>query len=94
MVLEDPIPSGFEVLERASDGARQWEWFFWYSGIDIRDDRVVYFMRNLPQGEHVIEYTLRAESIGKVTALPATLSSMYEPDDHAFTSARGVEVTR
>ena len=94
MVLEDPIPSGFEVLERASDGARQWEWFFWYSGIDIRDDRVVYFMRSLPQGEHVIEYTLRAESIGKVTALPATLSSMYEPDDHAFTAARGIEVTR
>jgi uncharacterized protein YfaS (alpha-2-macroglobulin family) len=94
MMLEDPIPSGFEVLERASDGAQEWEWFYWYSGIDVRDDRIVYFMRNLPQGDHVIEYTLRAESVGKVTALPATLSSMYEPDDHALTAARSIEVAR
>ena len=94
MMLEDPIPSGFEVLERSSDGIDEWEWFYWYSGLDIRDDRVVYFMRTLPRGESVIEYTLRAESPGKVTALPAVISNMYEPDDSAFTAARKLEVIK
>jgi uncharacterized protein YfaS (alpha-2-macroglobulin family) len=94
MMLEDPIPSGFEVLERGSDGIDQWEWFYWYSGLDIRDDRIVYFMRSLPKGESVIEYTLRAEQPGKATALPATLSNMYEPSDVAFTGARRIEVVR
>jgi uncharacterized protein YfaS (alpha-2-macroglobulin family) len=94
MMLEDPIPSGFEVLERGSDGMDTWEWFYWYSGIDIRDDRIVYFIEYLPQGERVIEYTLRAESPGSATALPAVVSGMYEPDDSAYTGARKLEVTR
>jgi uncharacterized protein YfaS (alpha-2-macroglobulin family) len=94
MMLEDPIPSGFEVLERSSDGMHAWEWFYWYSGLDIRDDRIVYFIEYLPEGEQVIEYTLRAESPGKATALPAVVSGMYEPDDSAYTGARTLEVTK
>ncbi|MEO7454449.1 MAG: MG2 domain-containing protein [Fimbriimonadales bacterium] len=94
MMLEDPIPSGFEVLERSSDGMQAWEWFYWYSGLDIRDDRIVYFIEYLPEGEEVIEYTLRAESPGKATALPAVVSGMYEPDDSAYTGARTLEVTK
>lgn len=94
MMLEDPLPSGFEVLERSSDGIDAWEWRFWYSGLDIRDDRIVYFMRHLSLGENVIEYTLRAESPGSVTALPAVVSNMYEPDDSASTKAHRIEVRR
>ena len=94
MMLEDPIPAGFEVLERSSDGIESWEWFFWYTGLDIRDDRIVFFMRRLKAGESVIEYTLRAESPGRQTALPAVLSNMYDPDDAAWTSSKAIEVTR
>ena len=94
MMLEDPIPAGFEVLERSSDGIESWEWFFWYTGLDIRDDRIVFFLRRLKPGESVIEYTLRAESPGKRTSLPAVLSNMYDPDDASWTGSRRIEVTR
>ncbi|MDQ2985534.1 MAG: MG2 domain-containing protein [Armatimonadota bacterium] len=94
MMLEDPLPSGFEVLERSSDGVEQWEWFYWYSGLDIRDDRIVFFMNRLKKGESVIEYTLRAETPGKVSSLPAVLSNMYDPDDAASTAATKLEVRK
>lgn len=94
MMLEDPLPAGFEVMERSSDGVAQWDWFYWYTGLDIRDDRIVFFMRNLKKGESVLEYTLRAESPGKVTALPGVLSNMYDPDDQASTPAATLEVSR
>ena len=94
MMLEDPLPSGFEVLERASDGVDPWDWYYWFSGIDIRDDRIVYFMRTLGKGENVLEYTLRAEAPGRATALPAVLSNMYDPDDMASTPATPLEVRK
>jgi len=92
MMYEDPLPAGFEVLERASDGVEQWEWFYWYTGLDIRDERIVFFMRALKKGESVLEYTLRAETPGSVTALPGVVSNMYDADDNASTSAKKIEV--
>jgi uncharacterized protein YfaS (alpha-2-macroglobulin family) len=94
MMLEDPLPAGFEVLERSSDGVQEWDWFYWYSGLDIRDDRVVFFMRRLKKGESVLEYTLRAESPGGVTVLPGVVSNMYDADDNASTPAARLEVRR
>jgi uncharacterized protein YfaS (alpha-2-macroglobulin family) len=92
MMVEDPLPSGFEILERSSDGIEEWEWFHWYSSVDVRDDRIVYFMRTLPKGGSTLEYTLRAESPGFATALPATLSNMYDAGDSATTPATRLEV--
>lgn len=94
MMLEDPLPAGFEVLERSSDGVQEWDWHYWYSGLDIRDDRIVFFMRSLKKGESVLEYTLRAESPGSVTALPGVLSNMYDADDNASTPAARLEVRK
>jgi alpha-2-macroglobulin len=83
LMLEDLLPAGFEVEERGE--VERWDWRYAWSSMDVRDDRVTFFYRDLPRGEHVIEYYLRAEMAGEVRALPALLSDMYAPEVRAST---------
>jgi uncharacterized protein YfaS (alpha-2-macroglobulin family) len=74
-IITDPIPAGAEPSARGDVDA---EWSEWYSATDVHDDRVVFFARRLPPGNHVIEYYLRAQTPGTFTALPARMEPMYE----------------
>ena len=47
---------------------------------ELRDDRVSFFMTTIARGQHSISYRLRAETPGKVSALPATIEGMYAPE--------------
>jgi uncharacterized protein YfaS (alpha-2-macroglobulin family) len=78
VLVEDPFPSGCEVTERGSADETV-EWGYWYSSVDVRDDRIAFFARRLTKGKHTIEYNLRAQTPGSYRALPALLQPMYAP---------------
>ncbi len=86
LLVSDAIPAGFKALETRTlplegRGYRffwEWTWDYWFSGLDIRDDRVEVYADRL-NGKQTIQYLLRAETPGKYTALPTESFLMYEP---------------
>ncbi|MDP1796462.1 MAG: alpha-2-macroglobulin, partial [Planctomycetaceae bacterium] len=76
LVFEDMKASGFEPLEVRSG----------YAGnslgayVEYRDERVAFFVKQLPRGQHSMKYRLRAEIPGKFSALPTKASAMYAPE--------------
>ena len=76
LLFEDLKASGFEPLDIRSG----------YNGndlgayIELRDERVAFFVRALSRGKHSVAYRLRAEIPGKFSALPTRASAMYAPE--------------
>jgi alpha-2-macroglobulin len=48
--------------------------------VELRDNRVAFFVRALARGKHSVAYRLRAEIPGNFSALPARGSAMYAPE--------------
>src|SRR5262249_44879047 len=48
--------------------------------MELRDNRVTFFVRWLARGKHSIGYRLRAEVPGQFSALPAVAAAMYAPE--------------
>jgi uncharacterized protein YfaS (alpha-2-macroglobulin family) len=48
--------------------------------MELRDERVTFFVRQLARGQHSISYRMRAEIPGKFSALPTRASAMYAPE--------------
>ncbi len=75
LVFEDPKPAGCEPVELRSG--------FSYgnlcSNMELRDEKVVFFVGYLEQGKHAILYQMRAETPGRFHALPAQGYAMYAP---------------
>ncbi|HRI42792.1 MAG TPA: alpha-2-macroglobulin family protein [Fimbriimonadaceae bacterium] len=88
VMVEAPTPANFRVAE--SEYLDEWNW--WFSGMSILDDKVVFFARYLEPGTHVIEYTLRAETPGKACALPALAYEMYAPETRGSCAEDRLEV--
>jgi uncharacterized protein YfaS (alpha-2-macroglobulin family) len=76
LVLEDMKPAGFEPVDLRSG----------YTGnamgayVEFRDNRVVFFVRQLARGNHSVAYRMRAEIPGKFSALPTRGWAMYAPE--------------
>ena len=76
LLFEDPRAAGFEPMAVRSG----------YNGNDmgaymeVRDDRVCFFVRRLALGKHSVSYRMRAEIPGTFSALPAKASAMYAPE--------------
>jgi hypothetical protein len=76
LMFEDMKAAGFEPVDVRSG----------YNGNDmgaymeLRDERVAFFVRALARGKHSVAYRLRAEIPGKFSALPAKASGMYAPE--------------
>lgn len=76
LLFEDMKAAGFEAVDVRSG----------YVGksipvyMEVRDNRVCFFMRALPQGKSSVSYRLRAEIPGKFSALPAVAAGMYAPE--------------
>lgn len=81
LAFEDPKPAGCEPVELRSGGR-------WAGGLcanlELRDERVVFFIGLLEQGQHVLRYRLRAETPGTFHALPTTGFAMYAPEVRAI----------
>jgi uncharacterized protein YfaS (alpha-2-macroglobulin family) len=76
LIFEDPKAAGFEpVLLRSGYNPNDLGAY-----MELRDDRVVFFVRALPRGKSSVAYRLRAEIPGKFSALPTRASAMYAPE--------------
>jgi uncharacterized protein YfaS (alpha-2-macroglobulin family) len=77
LAFEDMKPAGCEPMELRSGGR-------WAGGLcanlELRDEKVVFFIGLLEQGQHVLRYKLRAETPGHFHALPAKGFAMYAPE--------------
>lgn len=92
LMIEDPLAAGCEVQDRGQVSFD--EWSYWWSHMDVRDDRVSLFVRELEPGTHVLEYYLRPEQAGAMRVLPAVLEDMYVPSTRCSTSDDRLQITR
>jgi len=77
LVFEDMKPAGCEPTQLRSGGKGQ-EGFWSY--MELRDEKVVFFVDNIGRGEHLMRHRLRAEIPGVFHALPAVVQGMYVPE--------------
>jgi uncharacterized protein YfaS (alpha-2-macroglobulin family) len=90
VVVDDALPAGLEALNErlgtTSHVASAYEepiyhWqHYGYNRKEIRDDRVSFFFNYLESGQHTVTYLARAVVAGDMTALPAQVYPMYEPE--------------
>lgn len=88
LVVEDPRVAGFEIDRVLPEGA---EWPYG-THAEERDDRAVFFLDDLEQGETTLEYLVRPELAGSFTALPTSGRGMYDPDLSARSSEARLRV--
>jgi len=90
LVFEDMKPAGCEPVELRSGGA-------WAGGlcpnVELRDEKVAFFIAMLEQGEHVLRYRLRAETPGRFHALPTSGYAMYAPEVKAISDEMRLGIT-
>jgi uncharacterized protein YfaS (alpha-2-macroglobulin family) len=77
LAFEDWRPAGCEPVQLQSGD--RWFGSHW-ANVELRDDRVIFFVPHLERGEHVFRYRLRAEVPGTFRALPASGFAMYAPE--------------
>jgi uncharacterized protein YfaS (alpha-2-macroglobulin family) len=75
LVIDDPKPAGFEAVEVQSG----WTWEKLPAYKEFRDERVAFFVENLPRGTHNLSYRVKAEIPGRFSALPTKVEAMYAP---------------
>jgi uncharacterized protein YfaS (alpha-2-macroglobulin family) len=77
LVFEDLKPAGCEPVElRSGEHAGLGV----YSNMELRDQKVAFFLSHMPQGSRTLSYRLRAEIPGRFHVLPANGYAMYAPD--------------
>jgi hypothetical protein len=76
VVMEDPLPSGFEVME----GIRFDKEAAYYADMTIRDEKVALFATYMGKGKHVYNYALRPELAGDFHVMPTECYEMYRPE--------------
>src|SRR5205823_8633910 len=76
LIFEDPKAAGFEpLLVRSGYNPNDLGAY-----MELRDDRVCFFVRQLARGKHSVNYRLRAEIPGRFSALPTRGYAMYAPE--------------
>ncbi|MHB1426577.1 MAG: alpha-2-macroglobulin family protein, partial [Gemmataceae bacterium] len=76
LIFEDPKAAGFEpLLVRSGYNANDMGAY-----MELRDEKVCFFVRQLARGKHSIAYRLRAEVPGTFSALPTRGYAMYAPE--------------
>ena len=97
LMLEDPMPSGFEAQRdygRVTTPRRRggWWWPHWWAHREFRDEKVAIAVTHLPAGERKVSYRMRAETPGIFRVLPTTVWNMYRPGEGANGASATIEV--
>ncbi|MBI5353104.1 MAG: Ig-like domain-containing protein [Chloroflexi bacterium] len=93
IVIDDPLPAGMEAIDStlAADTAvptsytlqdykeRGWGWWY-FSHIELRDEKLVLSADYLPAGTYVYTYIARASTKGIFKVVPPTAAEFYFPD--------------
>jgi len=78
LIFEDMKAAGFEPVQLRSGYTGRNSGLSAY--MELRDERVCFFVRALRQGKHSVSYRMRAEIPGFFSALPTRASAMYAPE--------------
>ncbi len=92
LLIEDPIASHTSILD-SEDPYGFGDWSFWWDRSNYYSDKGVFFKRSLDAGIHSFSYSMRAESPGRSTSLPAMVTLFYQPKITASSSGITLEVT-
>jgi uncharacterized protein YfaS (alpha-2-macroglobulin family) len=89
-MLEDPLPSGAEVIkddwafkiegENNYEGYGYYYWRWWYADKDIRDDKVTFFATYIGKGVYEFSYIMQVQIPGEFNINPAQGMLMYYPE--------------
>jgi alpha-2-macroglobulin len=100
VVVEVPLPAGLEAIDvtletqsglgysDADAGPGQSEWH----RRELRDDRVLYFLNQMPRGTHRFRYLARATTSGTFVTPPSRASEMYSPETFGRTGGGTIVV--
>ena len=89
LVFEDMKAAGFEPVDLRS-GASYGDGLS--SNVELRDEKVAFFVDRLPQGRRVLRYRVRAQVPGQFHALPTNGYAMYAPEVRAISDEMRVSV--
>jgi uncharacterized protein YfaS (alpha-2-macroglobulin family) len=95
VMLEDPIPSGAEFIERDSGyelKSRPPWWQYFFTRRELHDDRMAIFQTYFPQGQQQYFYLLKVVNPGVFQVSPARVQPMYNSGVMATTESRRLEV--
>jgi alpha-2-macroglobulin len=93
VAFEDPKPAGFEPVElRSGDTWGEAGGQVLCANLELRDEQVVFFSRELDAGRHVLRYQLRAETPGSFQARPTHAFDMYNPEIEAHSDSMRLQV--
>jgi len=95
LMVEDPIPSGTEFIER--DGSYELKsrppwWRYDFTRRELHDDRMAIFQTYFPQGQQQYFYLLKVVNGGTFQVSPARVQPMYNQGVMATTETRRLEV--
>jgi uncharacterized protein YfaS (alpha-2-macroglobulin family) len=76
IIFEDMKAAGFEPVDVRSGYTANGLGAY----MELRDNRVAFFVRRLMRGRNSISYRMRAEIPGRFSALPAKAYAMYAPE--------------
>jgi hypothetical protein len=83
IMIEDPLPSGFEPVKDPKNVYNywNWRWGYWYCRKEYRDEKVTVAVTSFPRMKHQkLVYVIRAETPGEVFVLPTYAYNMYSPE--------------
>nr|MBA3806332.1 alpha-2-macroglobulin [Acidobacteriota bacterium] len=89
LLVEDPIPSGGEQIERTSGinlNYNEGKWTDWYSTREFRDQKTAIFLRVF-DGDATFQYAMRVQVPGQFRVPPARAEMMYQPTVQANTAS-------
>jgi alpha-2-macroglobulin len=89
--LRDPRASGFEPENQTSTYRYQTGLSYFE---EVRDSATNFFFESVPQGQFSFKYSLRASMAGTFRIGPATLQSLYAPENSAYSSGRSLEIRK
>ncbi len=76
IMFEDMKAAGFEPVDLRSGFTRNGLGAY----MELRNERVAFFVHTLARGKHSIAYRMRAEIPGQFSALPTKASAVYAPE--------------
>ncbi|MCC6262019.1 MAG: alpha-2-macroglobulin [Bryobacterales bacterium] len=95
LMIEDPIPSGTEFIDRREsfelENSPPW-WSWDPSAKEYRDDRAAIFEHEFDRGQRQFTHILRVVNPGSFKVSPASVQPMYQPGYRATTGSAQLEV--
>uniref|UniRef100_Q025N0 Alpha-2-macroglobulin domain protein n=1 Tax=Solibacter usitatus (strain Ellin6076) TaxID=234267 RepID=Q025N0_SOLUE len=94
LMVEDPIPSGTEFIERDTSyelKERPPWWQYLFTRRELHDDRMAIFQTWFPQGQQQFFYLLKVVNPGAFQVSPARVQPMYNSGVMATTEALRLE---